>query len=89
MSLVQNDTLPLNVKHAFLGLPFLLCRLEPSPSGEGIVVLLDDSLVRSDHDVVLLELFGSHLPPCAVIDAVAQLAVLDMVLDLFLPVRKN
>ena len=47
------------------------------------------SLVRCDHDVVLLQLFRGHVARGAVVRAPGQRTLLDVILDLLLPVGKD
>ena len=48
-----------------------------------------DSLVCCDHNVVFLQLFRRHVARGAVVRAPGQRALLDVILDLLLPVGKD
>ena len=53
------------------------------------VMLLRDRLVRSDYYVVSLELGWGHRSTFPVVDAVTECTRLDMVFNLFFPVRHD
>ena len=77
--------LPIYIKQSLLRLLTLLARL--AASRQNTVMLICDCLVRRDDDVVFLQFVRVHGPRGAIVDAVGESAIDDMVFYLLLPVR--